>query len=170
MALPHLVSGVALLLLFGRHGIGDFLYYNFHIDFVFTVYGIVLAQVFVNLPFAVNITLTSLEEINNKMIFTARTLGCNEFQSFIFVILPALKRSILSNIIMNWSRALGEFGAVMMLAGTTRMKTEVLPTSIFLNMATGDIDLAIGTATILIILSLVCMLIFNTLLSPKRRC
>ncbi len=169
MSLPHLVSGVALLLLFGRNGIGDFLYNHFHIDFVFTAYGITLAQLFVHLPFAIKITLTSLEEINQKMIFTARTLGCNEFQSFIHIILPSLRRSILSNIIMTWSRALGEFGAVMMLAGTTRMKTEVLPTSIFLNMATGDLDLAIGTAAILIILSLACMLIFNSLLSPKRR-
>ena len=169
MSLPHLVSGVALLLLFGRNGIGDFLYNTFHIDFIFTVSGIVLAQVFINLSFSINITLTALKEIDHKMIFTARTLGCNEFQSFIYIILPTLKRNILSNIIMTWSRALGEFGAVMMVAGTTRMKTEVLPTSIFLNMSTGDLDLAIGTASILIILSLACMLIFNSLLSrPKR--
>lgn len=169
MSLPHLVSGIALLYLFGRNGIGNILYNLFGIDFVFTSAGIILAQVFVNLPFSIKIILTSLEEINTRMIFTSRTLGCNEVQSFMYITLPSLKRGILSNTIMTWSRALGEFGAVMMVAGTTRMKTEVLPTAIYLNMATGDLDLAIGISSILIIISIICMITFNFLLSPTRR-
>mgnify|MGYP001043623196 CR=1 FL=1 len=168
MSLPHLVSGIALLLLFGRRGIGEFLYQNFNIDFIFTVNGIILAQVFVNLSFAIKTILTSLEEINPKTVFIARTLGCNEFQAFIHVILPSMRRGIVSSTVMTWSRALGEFGAVMMVAGTTRMKTEILPTAIFLNMSTGDLDLAIGTATILIIISLICMSIFNILIKDKE--
>ena len=168
MSLPHLVSGIALLLLFGRRGIGEFLYQNFNIDFIFTVSGIILAQVFVNLSFAIKTILTSLEEINPKTVFIARTLGCNEFQAFIHVILPSMRRGIISSTVMTWSRALGEFGAVMMVAGTTRMKTEILPTAIFLNMSTGDLDLAIGTATILIIISLICMSIFNILIKDKE--
>ncbi len=169
MSLPHLVSGIAILLFFGNRGIGKFLSQNFNIDFVYTVSGIVLAQVFVNLSFSIQTILNSLEEIDPKTIFVSRTLGCSELDSFIYIVLPSLKKGIMSSVVMNWSRALGEFGAVMMLAGTTRMKTEVLPTAIYLNMATGDLNLAIGTANILIVLSLICMFTFNLLLRGKRR-
>ena len=169
MSLPHLVSGIALLLFFGNRGIGKFLEQYLKLDFVYTVSGIILAQVFVNLSFSIQTILNSLEEIDPKTIFVSRTLGCNEFQSFMHIVLPSLKRGIMSSTVMTWSRALGEFGAVMMIAGTTRMKTEVLPTAIYLNMATGDLNLAIGTATILIAISLACMALFNILLKDKGR-
>lgn len=149
-------------------GIGKFLSRNFNIDFVYTVSGIILAQVFVNLSFSIQTILNSLEEIDPKTIFVSRTLGCNELDSFVHIVLPSLKRGIMSSAVMNWSRALGELGAVMMLAGTTRMKTEIIPTAIFLNMATGDLNLGIGTANILITISLLCMIIFNALLKEKR--
>lgn len=68
---------------------------------------------------------------------------------------------------MTWSRALGEFGAVMMVAGSTRMKTEIIPTSIFLNMSTGDLDTAIGVATILIIISLISIITFEIIDKKK---
>lgn len=168
MSLPHLVSGIALLLFFGNRGIGKFLVEYLNLDFVFTVNGIILAQIFVNLSFSIQIISNSLKEIDKKTIFVSRTLGCDEIQSFIHIVVPSLKRGIVSSALMNWSRALGEFGAVMMLAGTTRMKTEVLPTAIYLNMATGDLNLAIGTSTILIALSLISISIFNVLLSDKR--
>lgn len=169
MSLPHLVSGIGLLLFYGNKGLGNFLMDKFNLDFVFTVNGIILAQIFVNLSFSIQIILNSLEEIDKKTIFVSRTLGCNEVESFIHIVLPSLKRGIISSTVMNWSRALGEFGAVMMLAGTTRMKTEVIPTAIYLNMATGDINLAIGTATILIIISLTCMSVFKILTVKKGR-
>lgn len=169
MSLPHIVSGIALLLLFGRHGIGDFLDGRFSLDFIFTVKGIVLAQVFVNLPFAIRIVQTSLESVDKKKVFISRTLGCSEMQSFLYITLPYLKRGIVSGAIMTWSKALGEFGAVMMVAGTTRMKTEVIPVAIYLNMATGDMDMAIGTATILIGISLSSTFLFNMMGSAGRR-
>lgn len=161
MSLPHLVSGIALLLLFGRMGIGDYLYKILKLDFVFTRQGIVLAQVFVNLPLTIKILLTSLNDGNEKMVFVARTLGCNRWEAFKFIILPNLKIGIISATVMTWSRALGEFGAVAMIAGSTRMKTEIIPTSIYLNMSTGDIDIAVGIAVILIFISLACLMFFE---------
>ncbi|HGM3508199.1 TPA: ABC transporter permease [Clostridioides difficile] len=161
MSLPHLVSGIALLLLFGRMGLGDFIYKILKLDFVFTKQGIVLAQVFVNLPLTIKILHTSLNESNEKMVFVARTLGCNSWEAFRFIILPNLKIGIISATVMTWSRALGEFGAVAMIAGSTRMKTEIIPTSIYLNMSTGDIDIAIGIAVILIFISLTCLMFFE---------
>lgn len=158
MSLPHIISGVALLLFLGNLGIGGILS-KFGIDFVFTRKGIVAAQVFVNFPFMVNILKTAIEESGYKMEFIARTLGCNRWQTFIYITIPLIKNSLLSSLIITWSRALGEFGAVIMLAGATRMKTEVIPTAIFMNMSTGDLDIAIGTATILIFISIISMVI-----------
>lgn len=162
MSLPHLISGIALILVCGNSPIGRFLQ-NIGLDFVFTVKGIILAQVFVNLAFTIKILLTAFEKSNYKMEFVARTLGCNSFQSFYKVALPLIKVDTISAVMMTFSRTLGEFGSVMLLVGTTRMKTELLPTAIFLNVSTGDMDIAISTATILIILSLILMLPFEVL-------
>lgn len=167
MSLPHLVSGIALLLLFGKMGIGDVVYKLFNLDFVFTKQGIVLAQVFVNLPLTIKILNTALNESNEKMVFVARTLGCNSWEAFKFITLPNLKIGVISATVMTWSRALGEFGAVAMIAGSTRMKTEIIPTSIYLNMSTGDIDIAVGIAVILIFISLTCLTLFEILFNRE---
>ena len=169
MSLPHIVSGIALLLLFGRMGIGDFLNNYLNIDFIFTRQGIILAQIFVNLPFAVKQTVTAFEDINKKVLFVAKTLGCNDIQVFLYIILPLIKNTLLSVIIMTWARALGEYGAVIMVAGATKMKTEIIPTSIMLNMSTGDLDLAIGISAVLIIISISCMLIFEYLFNKGKK-
>lgn len=110
----------------------------------------------------------ALDEINDKMIFVARTLGCNQYQSFKYVVFPSLKKGIVSGAIMTWSKALGEFGAVIMVAGTTRMKTEILPTAIFLNMSTGDLDVAIGISVILIFLSIISLTAFEIITNKNK--
>ncbi|WP_394699399.1 ABC transporter permease [uncultured Sphaerochaeta sp.] len=168
LSLPHLVSGVALLLLYGRKGLGDWLYTQFGIDFVFTKAGIVLALVFVNLSYAIVMMYSGYEEQSSHLEFTARTLGCSRFQSFCFVTFPLSRRILASTTIMTWSRALGEFGAVIMIAGTTRMKTEILPTTIFLNMSTGDLDIALGVSIILIIVSVVCITCLELLMPDDK--
>ncbi|MCH3918543.1 MAG: ABC transporter permease [Spirochaetia bacterium] len=167
MALPHLVSGVALLLLYGRNGIGDWLFSTFGIDFVFTTSGVVLALVFVNLSYAIIMMYTGYEEVGGRLEFIARTLGCSHFQAFSHVMLPLSRCTLVSTAVMTWSRALGEFGAVIMIAGTTRMKTEILPTTIFLNMSTGDLDIALAVSVILILVSVCCIALLG-LFMPKH--
>lgn len=160
MSLPHIVSGIALLLLFGNTRIGRVLA-ELGLDFVFTVKGIVVAQIFVNIPHTVKILKTTLEDVDPKTEFIARTLGSNSIQTFFYITLPLMKNGLIAAIVMTWSRALGEFGAVLMLAGATRYKTETLPISIFLNVSTGELDLAITTATLLILISLISIAIFE---------
>jgi len=166
MSLPHMISGVALLLFLGNLGIGKFLS-KLGIDYVFNPKGIVAAQVFVNLPFMVNMLRIAIKESGYKIEFIGRTLGCNRWQTFIYITVPLIKNSLVSSLIIVWSRALGEFGAVIMLAGATTMKTEVMPTSIFMNMSTGDLDIAIGTATILIFISIISMLLVELIQKSK---
>ena len=162
MSFPHLVSGIALLLLFANTKFGGFLSKH-GIDFIFTVNGIIAAQVFVNMPYMLKMLKGNFDNVNSKTEFIARTLGCNKWQSFFHVTLPLIKRGMTSAIVMTWSKSLGEFGAVMMLAGATRFKTETLPIAIFLNISTGNLDLAITIATILIIISFISIMIFEML-------
>lgn len=167
MALPHLIAGIALLLLYGRNGVGTWLYESFGVDFVFTKAGIVLAQIFINLPFSIKTIMQSLEEVDLKQIFVARTLGCSTLGSYWFVVVPQIRAGITTALVMNWSRGIGEFGAVMMLAGTTRLRTEVIPTSIYLNMAVGETGPALGLSTLLIGVTL--MTIFSYLGAESAR-
>ncbi|GAA0181354.1 ABC transporter permease [Clostridium sediminicola] len=161
MSLPHMVSGIALLLFFSNTLFGELLS-KYGLDFVFSVKGIVIAQVFVNMPYMIKMLKNTFDEMNFKMEFIARTLGCNILQSFYYITLPLCKKGLISTIVIIWSRGLGEFGAVLMLAGATRFKTETMPIAIFLNISTGDLDLAIATATILIIISMIPYVLFET--------
>lgn len=79
--------------------------------------------------------------------------GCDACKALFTVTLPLAKNSIIGAAILAWSRALGEFGATLMLVGATMMKTETLPTSIYLNMATGDTGPAMASALILLLIS-----------------
>ncbi|SHI33931.1 molybdate transport system permease protein [Dethiosulfatibacter aminovorans DSM 17477] len=162
MSLPHLASGIALLLFFSKTAMGELLS-GIGLDFIFTVKGIIAAQVFVNMPYMIKILKNAFDEMDIKMEFVARTLGCSEFMTLYHVTLPTCKKNLISALVITWSRSLGEFGAVLMLAGATRFKTETLPMAIFLNMSTGDLDLAVAAASILIIMSMVSHVIFEQL-------
>ena len=86
-----------------------------------------------------------------------------DFEVFWHIVLPLLKKQILCIWLICFSRALGEFGACMMLVGVTRMKTETLATSIFLNMTTGEFDVASGVCIMLMSISLAVMIISNVI-------
>lgn len=162
MALPPLVSGVSLLILFGTTEFGRMLAAH-GLKFVFTIKGIVLAQFFVNIPYLIRILRSSIAEVNPRLEFVGRTLGCSRLKAFYKITLPLIKNGLLAGIVITWSRSLGEFGAVLMLAGATRMKTETLPINVFLNMSTGELNTSMVVASIMIIISLISLFIFETL-------
>jgi len=164
LSLPHLVSGVALLLVYGQMGFGGLLYRVTGIDFVYTQQGITLALVFVNLSYAIIMMYSSYDGNLDRLEFTARTLGCTKAKAFFTVTVPETFPTFLSSTVMTWSRALGEFGAVIMIAGSTRMKTETLPTALYLNMATGDLDIALGVSAILIFVSIFCIVLLQLII------
>ena len=159
LALPPLVAGVGLLI-FGMTSFGRGLA-EVGLDFVFTPLGIVIAQFFVNVPFMFRILRGAFQSINPRYEHVAETLGCTEAQAFWRVTLPMSKNGLLAGSIITWSKGIGEFGAALMVAGATRMKTETLPISLYLNMSCGELNLAIATATILIIISLISLFVFE---------
>jgi len=153
LTLPPLVAGIALLLFFGTTPWGKALE-SAGFAVIFTPLGIVVAQVFVNLPYMVRIMRSAFASINPRFEHVAKTLGCTESGAFFQVTLPMARHGLLAGTVVTWSKAMGEFGAVLMLAGATTMRTETLPIALYLNISTGDVDLAVAAATILILISL----------------
>ena len=84
----------------------------------------------------------------------AKTLGCTETGAFLQVTLPLARPGLVAGTTITWAKSMGEFGAVLMLAGATTMRTETLPIALYLNISTGDLDLAVAASVILIIISL----------------
>ena len=160
IALPHIVSGIALLLLFGTTAFGRALSER-GLQFVFTPAGIVMAQFFVNLPYMIKILKSAFYEIDPRLEFVARSCGCTRLRSFTRVTLPLARNGLIAGAVITWARSLGEFGAVLMLAGATRMKTNVLPISLYLNFSSGEIDAGLAVASMLIIISCVSLFIFQ---------
>jgi len=160
LALPPLVAGVALLILFGTTSFGKGLA-EAGIRFVFTPLGIILAQFFVNMPFMFRVLRTTFQGINPRYEYVAQTLGSTEAGAFWRVTLPMSRNGLMAGSIITWCRGIGEFGAALMVAGSTRMQTETLPISLYLNMSCGELPLAIAAATILIVISLVSLFIFE---------
>lgn len=151
MTLPYIVIGLSLLILFSTPA-GKALK-SAGLPFVFHQNGIVMAQLAVNLPFAIKLAVMAFQGVNRKLEAVAGLLGASRFQQFRTIILPLCKNTLISSFILIWSRALGEFGATLMLVGVTRMKTETLPGNIYLNVSTNQIDGALASAFLLLILA-----------------
>jgi molybdate transport system permease protein len=161
LSMPYLVLGLSLLLVFSSD-FGKALK-QMGVRIVFDKNGIILAQTVVNLPFVVRFVRNAFEEVDERLEFIAGSLGATKWERFTTITLPLSKTAILSTIILTWSRALGEFGATLMLVGATRMKTETLTTAVYLNLATGDTGAAMAAATVILIISFASLFITNWL-------
>lgn len=151
LSLPFLLLGLSLLILFST-SVGKELK-ELGIKVIFSPLGIIMAHILVNLPYAIRLIRTAMEEVDERMEFISETLGASKFKSFLTILLPMCKGNLISTAILTWSRALGEFGATLMLVGVTRFKTETLPGSIYLSISTGNNSMAMATATIMLFIS-----------------
>lgn len=167
LALPPVVAGLALLMLFGTTGFGRELA-DAGLKVVFTKQGVILAQFFVTIPFMYRILRTTFQSINPRYEHVARTLGCGDLEVFRRVALPMAKNGVIAGCVIVWCRALGEFGAAMMVAGAMRMKTETLPVAVYLNMTSGDLVLAVSAATVLIAIAFCGLLVFERIVGTAR--
>jgi molybdate transport system permease protein len=167
LILPPLVSGMALLILFGPL-LGRSLS-QIGINIVFSTWGVVIAQWFIAFPFAMKTFREAFGAIDLRYEKIARTLGCTPSQVFGRVTLPMSRRGIGAGVAMTWARTLGEFGATAMLAGVTRMKTETLSAAIFLNMSMGEIRFAIAIAIVLFLAAMMVLTFFKILIRQEER-
>lgn len=166
MCLPYLVLGLCLLILFSSP-FGDWLK-DMGFKVVFDVKGIVIAQFFVNLPFAMRMMRTAFMQVDERLEVIAGMLGASKWKQLTTILLPLSRNAIISMLVLTWSRAIGEFGATLMLVGITRMKTETLPGSIYLSISTGDTGMAMASATIMLAIAVGAMLITNKLNEPPK--
>lgn len=138
LVLPPVVTGLVLLQLFGVHGpLGGWLH-TLGIDVVFTWKAVVLALGAMSFPLLVLFARAAIEDVNPALEQIARTLGAGEWRVFFSVTLPLAKRGILAGVLLAFARALGEFGATIMVAGNIPGRTTTLPVAIYSSVLNGD--------------------------------
>jgi molybdate transport system permease protein len=151
LELPMIISPAALgaiILIFFSTPVGMFIRNNI-IDVIYTFYGIVVAQFFTVLGICTRLMKSVFDEIPLRYENIARTLGASPFQAFTHITFPLSKKGVLSAVILTWAKSIGEFGATITVAGSMSMKTETLPTAIFMKLSMADIK---GTVVIIFIL------------------
>ncbi len=139
LVLPPTVTGYYLIILFGRNGlIGKLLYHWMGWSIMFTWYAATLASFVVSLPLMIKTTRAAIESVDKNLIHASYTLGHSEFETALRVTLPLAKRGILAGAVLSFARAIGEFGATLMIAGNIPGKTDTLPLSIYAHANSGD--------------------------------
>ncbi len=143
LVMPPVVTGFLLLILIGKNGpIGRFLAETFHAQIIFTPYAAIIAGTVVSFPLMYQSTKAAFQSIDTKLEDAARTLGANEWRVFWTVTLPLAWHGLLSGIVLSFARALGEFGATIMVAGNIPGKTQTLPLAIYFAAESNDMTQA----------------------------
>ena len=161
LVLPPTVVGFLLLLTLGKNGFLGQLLDAVGIRLVFTWYATVIAATVVAFPLMYKSALTAFEQIDNNLIDCAKTLGASEQTIFWRVVLPLARSGLLAGTLLAFARALGEFGATLMLAGSIPGKTQTIPIAIYLAAESGAMDLALGLVIILLAITLGVMIAIN---------
>lgn len=169
VVLPPSVLGYYLLLLIGRRGaIGSFLEHTFGVRLVFTWQAAVIAAVVAAMPLFIRSARAAIEQVDPAYIGAARTLGRSELFIFIRVVLPLSWRGVLAGIILCWARALGEFGATLLVAGNIPGRTQTMAIAIYDAVQAQDIARANGLVLILTAISVIVIVLLNRLAAPQR--
>lgn len=159
IVLPPMVIGLGLLIMF-QTPVGRAI--QTIIPVTYRVPSVILAQFSVACAFAVRTMRVTFDQIDPRCEDVARTLGASHAQAFARVALPQAGPGMLSAGMLAWARALGEFGPILVFAGATRMRTEVLPSSVFLELSTGDIEAAVAVSLIMVVAAVAVLVIART--------
>jgi len=139
LVLPPTVTGYYLIVLFGRNGlVGRWLYEQMGWSIMFTWYAAVLASFVVALPLMIKTSRAAIESVDENFIRASYTLGHSEWWTALKVILPLARKGILAGAILSFARAMGEFGATLMVAGNIPGKTSTMPLAIYTAAGSGD--------------------------------
>lgn len=139
LVMPPVATGLILLEVFGRRGaVGGFFHNQFNFDIVFTWRAVLLALSVMSLPLLVRSARTAFEEVNPRLEQIARTLGAGRWRVFFTITVPLASRGIIGGMLLAFARALGEFGATIMVAGSIPGKTQTISLAIFQNVQLGQ--------------------------------
>ena len=154
---PPLVAGLTLLVFFSQTTFGRWIQDDLGIEFVFQPKGIVLCQFLVSASFAIRSAKTAFDDVDRRFENVALTLGCTRWASFRRISLPLALNGIIAGGILTWARAFGLFGPLMIFVGSFEGRTEVLSTRIFLEQSTGDLEVALAVAMLMIFVAIIAL-------------
>ncbi len=167
VVLPPLIVGLSLLIIFNHFRIGgvslERWLNSLGIQVTFATAGVVLAQFSVAAAFAVRTMRGTFEQMPVRVEEVALTLGCSRWGAFRTVTLPLAKRGMLAAFTIAWARSLGEFGPLLIFAGTTRGRTEVLSSSVFLELSIGRLESAVAISLMMILIAIAVLLVVRKL-------
>jgi molybdate transport system permease protein len=157
MVLPPVVGGVALLYAFGRRGlVGGVLHDWFGVRLAFTETAAVMAQFFVAAPFFIVVMEAAFEQLDARVVGSARTFGAGPWYTFRTVTIPLVRPSMVAGLVLTWARALGEFGATITFAGNTPGRTQTIPLAVYSALESGD-DSALALSLLMVAVSAVVL-------------
>ena len=169
LVLPPTVTGYYLVVLFGRHGVlGGPLYELTGWSFMFNWWGAVLASTVVALPLMFKTARAAIESVEERYVDAARMLGYSEWQVFLRVVLPLSRGGLIAGAVLSFARAVGEFGATLMVAGNIPGNTDTVPIAIYGAAASGDWGRA-NTLVLLFSLMTAVILYLTIKLVGRRR-
>ncbi|MGB0758992.1 MAG: ABC transporter permease [Rubripirellula sp.] len=167
IVLPPLVLGLSLLILFhlpfGNWELEAWLRDDIGFPVTYRWPAVILAQFSVSCAFAVRTMRVTFDQINPRAEDVARTLGCSRGQAFLQIALPQSWRGMIAATTIAWARALGEFGPILVFAGATRMRTEVLSTTVFLELSIGQLNAAVAVSLLMVVMAVVVLVVLRVL-------
>lgn len=158
IVLPPLVIGLSLLILF-QTPLGVAV--QKWLPITYEIPSVILAQFSVACAFAVRTLRATFEQINPRQEQVALTLGCRRSQAFWLVVFPEARRGLITAATLAWARSLGEFGPILIFSGATRMRTEVLPTSVFLELSVGNIETAVAVSLLMVMAAVLVLVVIR---------
>ena len=168
-ALPTAVAGIALTALYAKNGwLGQYLT-QIGIDVAFTPLGVLVALIFIGVPFVVRTVQPVLEDLDLEFEEAAASLGATRVQTFRRVVLPMLAPALLTGFALAFARAVGEYGSVIFIAGNIPMVSEITPLIIITKLEQYDYAGATAVAAVMLIISFILLLIINGLQAWSAR-
>lgn len=162
-AIPTVVTGMMLVILYGPNSVLGIFLGKHGIRIIYDKPGIILALTFVTFPFVVRSVQPVLMEMDKDMEEAARTLGASKFRTFRQVVLPTLLPAVLTGAALSFSRALGEFGSIVIVAGNIPFKTQVSSVYIYGEIESANVQSALGTAVVLLCCSFLILILLNVI-------
>ena len=169
MVLPPTVLGYYLIVLIGRNGVlGQYLDQWFGINLMFTWQGAVIAASIVSLPLIYKAARAAFEDADPRMVLAARTLGASELEIFLRISLPLAGRGVVAGLMLAFARAMGEFGATLMIAGNLPGKTQTLSIAVYDAVQAGNDAQALWLTLLISVVCMFVLVVSSRLLQAKH--
>ena len=169
MVLPPTVLGYYLIVLIGRNGVlGQYLDRWFGINLMFTWQGAVIAAAIVSLPLIYKAARAAFEDVDSRFAHAARTLGAGELEVFVRISLPLATRGVAAGLMLAFARAMGEFGATLMIAGNLPGKTQTLSIAVYDAVQAGNDAQALWLTLLISVVCMVVLVASGRLLQAKH--